>query len=216
MKKWFGSRMFWGIALIVAGILVLIDSLWDLEFIKLFWVIIGGLGTVYFLSLYVSQRDQWWWLVPGLSLFGIAIASLVAWINPSFGEQWSATIVLGMIALSFLSIYIFENEHWWTLVPAGTLITIGLLTGMDGMYDPSWGKGLFVLGLAVTFTLIAILPTKAGRMNWAWIPTGILWVSGIFLILTGGKFLAFLVPLLLIISGIILVIRYSRQEKATV
>ncbi len=135
---------------------------------------------------------------------------MVNWLYPDVGDQWSGTIVLVMIGISFISIYLFESEHWWTLVPGGAAITIGVLSGITSSFDPAWGLGLFVVGLAITFALVAILPTKAGQMSWAWIPAGSLVFLGLFLVLTGGRFLGYVIPLLLIVGGSVLVIRYAR------
>ncbi len=67
--------------------------------------------------------------------------------------------------------------------------------------------GVFFLGLGLTFALVALLPSAAGRMTWAWIPAGILAVMGLLLMATSGNLIDYLWPLIIIAAGGFLIIR---------
>jgi hypothetical protein len=63
------------------------------------------------------------------------------------------------------------------------------------------------LGFAGTFTLLALIPTTEGRMNWAWIPAGIMGVMGLFFMASAINLMAFIWPLALIIVGLFFILR---------
>ena len=74
MKKMLNSRIFWGILVIVGGVMALLDNLGVIGFSDLFWAIIAGLGAAFFLSIFFQNRSYWWSLIPGVSLIGIALS----------------------------------------------------------------------------------------------------------------------------------------------
>jgi hypothetical protein len=63
------------------------------------------------------------------------------------------------------------------------------------------------LGLGLTFAVVALLPTNAGRMVWAWIPAGILGLMGLLLMAATGSMIGYLWPLVIIVAGGFLILR---------
>lgn len=212
MEKLFKSRIFWGSLLIFGGILALVDNLGIVKIADLFWVIVTGIIAAVFFGLFARYRFTWWWIIPGLFFTGIALSILINWLFPSIGSQWGGPIILFFLGIGFFTVYFAENQHWWTIIFGGIFLAVGILAGFASQLSSSQGVGLFVIGMGITFSLVALLPTQAGTMKWAWIPAGILLTSGIIFTVSKGQILFYVVPGLIILLGILLIIRYSRQQ----
>jgi len=207
MKKLLGSRIFWGIAVIIGGVMALLDNLNVIDFGEVFWGILAFLGAIFFLSIYPQNRSHWWALVPGISLIGIGLTILVNWLVPEFGEVWGGAILLGGIGLSFFFLYLVDHQNWWAVIPAGIMISIGIAAGIEQTYGDRFGLGIFFLGMGLTFALLPLLPTPPGKMGWAWATALILAALGAIFMFTTGEKLSYLGPIVLIGIGIALVIK---------
>ena len=162
MKKLLGSRIFWGIAVIIGGVMALLDNLNVIDFGEVFWGILAFLGAIFFLSIYLQNRSHWWALVPGISLIGIGLTILVNWLVPEFGEVWGGAILLGGIGLSFFFLYLVDHQNWWAVIPAGIMISIGIAAGIEQTYGDRFGLGIFFLGMGLTFALLPLLERASG------------------------------------------------------
>lgn len=213
MIKLLTSRIFWGIVLIFGGALLLLDTFGIIKGDELFWTIVAALGGVLFLSLYFSNNDNWWALIPGIIFLGVAAAIGLDAFAPGFKEaKLSGPIILGGIALSFFMIYIVERSNWWALIPAGVMTTIAIVAVLDSRSVNSGSDGIFFLGLGITFVLVAILPNSVGQMRWAWIPAAILGLIGLLIIVTAENLINYIWPSALILGGIVLVWRSLRGK----
>jgi len=213
MAKWLESRILWGSLLILAGILFLLQNIFAFQFGDIFWTIILGLAGLFFLSVFISNRAQWWSLIPGVTLLSIALMILLSTLFPEVGELLSGSIVLGGIGLSFLLIYLTNREHWWTIIPAGVLLTLALVVGLESLISESDFISIFFVGLGITFAVVAILPTAEGKMRWAWIPAGILVLMGLLFSAFTGDLVAYLWPAALIVAGLYLIFRTFSSKK---
>ena len=86
------------------------------------WAPLFGLGGMAFLLVFIFNREQWWALIPGLTLLGLAV--LVA-----FGDRLGtlgAAIFMAFIGLSFILIYALHPEFWWAIIPAGSLFSVAV------------------------------------------------------------------------------------------
>ena len=199
--KWLESRILWGSLLILGGLLFLLQNMGVIQFGGLFWALLVGLGAVFFLSIFFNNRLNWWALVPGIVLLSIAILIILSYLAPGFTDIWGGSIVLGGIGLSFAIIYFLNQELWWAVIPAGVLISLAVVAGVDNYLKGAETGGLFLIGIGLTFVLVAILPSPQGRMWWAWIPAGALILTGLVLTATAGKLFQYVWPLALIIGG---------------
>lgn len=210
-KYW---RVFLGIGLLLFGAVALLQAtnvinvegkMWGFFFAGLFL-----LGGVIFLSVLASDRKQWWAAIPGFTLIGLGVligSSLVSETLASFG----ATFLFLGISLAFWVIYFLQREQWWALIPAGVLLSLAAVTGYSQVEEGMVvGKilnsgGVFLLGLGLTFALVAILHGKKNGTAWAWIPGGILIVLGFITGLEGTEIGKFVLPAGLVIAGIFLI-----------
>ena len=206
------SRIFWGGLLVLAGVLFLLQNLGLFQIGELFWVVLLALGALFFLSIFLQNKANWWALIPGLTLISVGIIVLINWISPDRGERWSGSIILAGIGLSFALIYLVARQNWWAIIPAGVLFTLAVIAGLEEFFPALGTAGLFFLGLGLTFALVALLPNPQGDLRWAWIPGGILLLVGSIFLVAGGNLFVYVWPVILILAGGLFIVRALRTR----
>lgn len=207
MKR-FDLRIIWGGLLIAAGGLLLLQELGNVSGAwSIIWTFLFGIAGVGFLYLYLTDRSQWWPLIPGLTLVSLAALILVEEFFP--GITWGGAIFLGGIGLSFWLIYFTNRDNWWAIIPGGVLLTLAAVAALEPVADDD--GGIFFLGLGITFALVGLLPTSQGRMQWAFIPAAVLLIMGIFLATPLLPLLNYIWPVALILLGGYLILRNFRS-----
>ncbi|MCZ2123637.1 MAG: hypothetical protein LC108_15380 [Anaerolineales bacterium] len=203
MLKKFNSEIVLGILLLLGGALALLQALGYLKNASgLFW---GGVFIAAgLLCLSLLLGGHWWGAFPGLALIAIGVTIFL----PDNLENFGGLIFFGGIAVAFWIVYLLSpQERWWALIPAGVLTTLGGMTVVSERFGEFQSAGFFLLGLSVTFLLVALL---AG-MRWAYWPAlglGILAVLGIASLFEIANYLwAFA----LILAGTFLLVRYFRN-----
>jgi hypothetical protein len=207
MTRWLNSRIFWGALLILGGVLFLLQNLFGFEYGGLFWVLVFGLAGLFFLSVFFSNRANWWTIIPGFTLLGVGLSIGLNALVPSLGEVLSGPIVLGSIGISFLVIYLLNRDFWWTIIPCGVLLTLAIVISLEDLLGDMGFVSIFFLGLAATFALVAMVPTPEGKMQWPWIPAIVLALMGVIFGAFSGAFVAYLLPIVLIVGGGLLIYR---------
>jgi len=206
------SRILWGGLLVLAGVLFLVQNLGLFRIGELFWVVLLALGALFFLSIFLQNKANWWALIPGLTLISLGIIVLMNWITPDHSERWSGSIILAGIGLSFALIYLVARQNWWAIIPAGVLFTLAVIAGLEEFFPALGTAGLFFLGLGLTFALVALLPNPQGDMRWDWIPGGILLLVGSIFLVAGGNLLVYVWPVILILAGGLFIVRALRTR----
>jgi len=213
MKTWFESRIFWGLVLIIAGTAFLLQNLDVFEFGDVFWGVVFILGGGFFLSIYASNRTNWWSLVPGFVLLGISAIIILGELAPNFEDTWGGSIVLGSIGIAFLAVYLTDRNNWWAVIPGGVMFTLAIVAGFEEVLAGLEVGGIFFIGLGLTFVLVALAPSPQGQMRWAWIPAGILLLMGLLISAAAGELIQFVFPTALIVFGLYLVYRAFFSRK---
>jgi hypothetical protein len=89
------------------------------------------------------------------------------------GSAWAILFAIGGLAFGYT--FLENRDHWWAIIPAFVLLSLGVLIGVD-TYAPKlgdqWGGSIFLLGLALSFWVIFL--TTRFEQWWAVIPGGIL------------------------------------------
>jgi hypothetical protein len=207
MKR-FDYRILIGAALILGGILMLLDQTGILKgATKFFWAGLLAVGAAIFLVWFFSDRSKWWAAIPGFTLAGMAVSSLL------LGQVgWGGLALLGGIGLGFFAIYFTNRERWWALIPGGVLVTLGITSLMSDAYGMVDSGGVFFVGMGITFILVALL----AKMKWAFIPAAVLLLLGFFLsFFLGTPFggaLEYIWIAVLLVAGIVLVISAVRSK----
>jgi len=197
------SRLVWGALLIMAGIMFMLQEMNILgNAFQFLWVLLMIAGGGVFMWIYFTKKEQWWAVIPGLALAGLALVTLKDLLNLFPGSDWTGAVFLGCLGLAFWLVYLRRREQWWAIIPGGVLITIAVVTGLQG-----WTDVVFFLGLAVTFGLVALLPNQTHDTRWALIPAGILFVLAIVLFAPFQSIIQILWPLALVGLGIFIMIK---------
>ncbi len=207
MFKWFESRVFWGVVLIAAGVIFLLQNLLGLEISGIFWAVIFALAGVFFIGLFLGNRIHWWALIPGFTLWGIAATILVERYIPSLAETFGGVLVLLGISLGFLTVYLFARRHWWSIIPAGVMLALAAAILLEDRLGETGFITVFFLGMGITFGWVALTPTPQGRMNWAWIPAGIMVLMALLFSINAGPLFGYIWPIALILGGLYLIYR---------
>jgi hypothetical protein len=196
-----------GGGLVILGLLFLLQNFGFLGGLEgLVWVVLFGLGGLIFLYVFATNREQWWAVIPGFTLLGLA--ALIG-LGDRLGALGGA-LFLGAIGLSFWVIYFVRRDFWWAVIPGGVLMTLAAVAALSDLLPDRAAGGIFFLGLAATFFLVYLLPTTDGRMKWALIPAGVLAVLGVLVFLSLGGIFNYLWALLLIAAGVYLLTRSMR------
>ena len=116
MQKRTYHSLIWGGLLIALGLALIANNMgWLGDWNVPVWSLILGACSLIFLVTYLSDRTQWWALIPGLVILGIAVAVFLAEEDLVSGEI-VATFILGGIGLPFLLIFVTDRRHWWALM----------------------------------------------------------------------------------------------------
>ncbi|MCP4539304.1 MAG: hypothetical protein GY832_19380 [Chloroflexi bacterium] len=208
-------RIVGGILLIAFGVLSLLSNLEIfVGALDLFWALLFAAGGALFLFVFLGNREHWWAIIPGFTLISIGLLIAMERFAPWIGGDWGGMLVVGAIGLAFWSIYFSKREHWWAIIPGSVMLTIALIIGFSSALE-SIGidtGGVFLLGLGVTFSLIAFLPSRQGQMRWALIPGGILLVMGLLITAAASNLLGFVGPAALILVGLYLIFRVIKPR----
>jgi hypothetical protein len=219
MKR-FDFRLAIGGVLILMGGLLLLQQMGIISGdISVIWASLLIAAGMIFLAVFALNRQHWWALIPGLTLLGVGIIPFL----PEEYTYLAGSIMLGAVGLSFFLIYLFNHEHWWAIIPGGVLLSLAFsaylayhigdtLAGIN--VDEVVLGSAFILGLSLTFLLVAILPNPSGRMRWALIPSAAL----LFASFTVASFrlqqvMVYVWPVVLVCAGIYLIYLYFRSKK---
>jgi len=200
-------RILVGALLIGAGILFLLQTFniipnaWSILWTAAFLV-----GGGIFFYVYFTDRRQWWALIPAMTLLGLSGTIFVDTYIPAISNLGGA-LFLGGIGLGFWVIYLTNREFWWAIIPGGVLLTLGAVVVAEDFIIGDSEGGVFFMGLAITFLLVALLAKPRENFWWAYIPAGVLFVLGIFLTEPLQSVFNYVWPVALILAGGILLIR---------
>ena len=204
----FEVRVVGAILLIAVGILVLLQNLGVLAVdLALLWALLFGAGGVVFLYVFLTDRTNWWAIIPGFVLLSIAAIIALDQFAPQISESWGGALVLGGIGLAFWVVYLTSRENWWAVIPGGVMVTLALVTAISSVVEGVEMGGVFLIGLGLTFGLLSLLRTPEGRMKWALIPAGVLLVVGLLVTAATASLLQYLWPVALILIGLYVILR---------
>jgi hypothetical protein len=211
-------RILVGVIVLVFGALLLLQQLNVISIQGDLWTFIicafFFTAGVAFLVVLISDKNKWWAAIPGMTLVGLGFLIGSETLFPSLGGEFTTALFMACIAAGFWIIYFLDRHNWWAIIPGGTLLSIAGLIAVGSAGDGNLGVGLMFTGMAVTFGLVALLPHEGQKLNWAYIPAGVLLIMGLSFLFSMGGWLRFLLPSVLIIAGIVLIaLTFFRRNK---
>lgn len=201
------GRIFWGVALVLFGAVLLAQQMGLIPFGFNFGMFLFGVPAVLFLMVFVFDRRQWWALIPACVLAGLTLVVFNEDNRLMSGEQ-AGGLFLFSIAAPFLLIFLMDRRQWWALIPGGIMTVLAFMpmlsvTGMSGEVI----GGLFFLGLGAVFALVRLATLNDPRMGWAWWPAAILAIFGAFIMFLGTVASQYFWPVILIALGLFILAR---------
>lgn len=209
-----GVRIVLSLLLIAAGVLFLVDSLELVEIGPLLWAAISAVAGLMFLSVFVLDREQWWALIPGFIFLSLGFVIGAAELLPGLGD-WLGAVFMGGLGLAFVAVFLARRDFWWAIIPGGVMLTLAVVAGLASTLAGELVGGILFLGIGLTFVLVSLVPTPAGRMRWALIPAAVLLVLGLAAFAAaGGALFNYVWPVVLILAGLYLLARFVRAGRA--
>jgi hypothetical protein len=201
-------RIVIGALLILAGALGVFQAFGFLrDASDIFWGLVFLAAGAIFLFIFASSfaSGNWWAAFPGFVLAGLGVVILL----PDALDEIGGAIFLGAIGLSFWAVYLTGRDRWWAIIPGGVLLTLALVSALpEEFFGGDGSGGVFFLGLAATFLLVALL----ANLRWAYWPAGALGIFGILLFFNSQiSLLSYIAAGALILAGIYIVLRSLRS-----
>jgi len=202
------GRIIWGVALIAMGAFFLAQQLGLFGTAQLpFWSFAFGLLGLIFLGTFITDRQQWWSLIPGCILLGVALL-IINGQNEVIPAQQAGALFLFSIGLPFLLIFLADRRMWWALIPGGVLTVIALITFLaGGQISGQTIAAIMLFGLAIVFALVRFATRTSPYTGWATWVAIILAVIGALVLITGPQAAALIGPAILIGLGLFLLAR---------
>jgi hypothetical protein len=205
-------RILIGAILISVGVLFFLQTLNILSNVwNILWIVVFFAGSGFFFYVYLTDRRQWWALIPATTFLGL---SGTVFMDTFFPQKLNlgGVFLLGGIGLGFFVIYLTNRDFWWAIIPGGVLATLGVVTISEEVIADDSGGGIFFIGLAITFILVALLAKPRESFWWAYIPASVLFILGVFLIGPLQAKFNYIWPIALILTGGILLMRNLRNR----
>lgn len=165
-------------------------------------IFMGMIGLSFVAIFLITAAREWWALIPGFSLLGLAALIGLPSLFPALPDELGVGIFMGMIGLSFVAIFLVtRGREWWALIPGGALASVAALISLTPILRGEAAVGVMMLVLAVTFALVALLAPREEPRRWAFIPAAILAVMGVLFVAAATRIAAYLLPAALILGG---------------
>lgn len=151
-----------GIALMAAGVLLLLDLLGILEAAAFVWPLIFAAAGAAFLALFFRSRDNWWAAIPGSVFLGLAAVITVTQLWPGPAAGWAGALLFLFMGTGFGAVYVRERSNWWALIPCGVMLTLALVVALPQAWGGMPVAAVLFLGLAATFAALSLVPVRPG------------------------------------------------------
>jgi hypothetical protein len=209
------GRLIWGLSLIAIGAFFLMQQLGWFGTVQFpFWAFAFALLGVIFLVNFVADRRQWWALIPGCIMLGLAVMILNS-ENKFISDALASALFMFSIGLPFLLIYLVDRRLWWALIPGGVLCVIALLTFLTGSVGISGTMitAIILFGLAIVFGVLRYATRANPLMGWATWVAIILAAIGVLVLFSGPVAAEIIGPAILIGLGLFLLARVYWSKR---
>ena len=170
-------NLIWGIVLILAGGLFLVQNLgWFGDISPSIWTMIFGfISLLFFVTYFVNGIKEWGWLFPACIFAGIATTLFMVTIgveDPYLG----APVLIG-VGLPFLAAFLIDRrENWWALIPMWVMAVLTIIVFIVDRVAGEVIGSLFLWAVGLPF-LVAYLTDRSRK--WALIPAFVLLAVGV-------------------------------------
>ena len=114
-------RIILGVVLVIFGAMALLQNFGNIRFEGSLWgvfvaLLFGAVGAGFLVTFVQDRKVNWWAVIPGMTLIGLALLVLLGVMNFKPDELLPA-IFMGFIGASFLIIYFNDRDKWWAHHP---------------------------------------------------------------------------------------------------
>ena len=203
------GRLIGGGLLVIVGLLLLLNTVFQVEIGVWAWIIGFGLATVAFGVLYAQERETW----AGVIAYVCGALAIFLFLVTQFDLAGNIvpTIVMVAIATPFIIAWTQNRAQWGLLVPAYVMLAIVPIFYLEDAGNIVPAYVMFVI--AMPFLLGALYLRRWPLL----IPGGIMGALGVFLLAdaieTFATLLTLLVPLILIGAGVLLLVRPGKPAS---
>lgn len=180
MRREVSSTTAWGLVLVAVSGLMLLARLGRFPTAALFWTLAFTAVGSGFGAAYLTSARRWWAAIPAGAALGLG--AVLAWTELAGRDaDVGGALFLALVGLGFWAVYARDRRHWWAIIPAGVSTTSAVVAGLSSSGLAIAGAAIgatFLLGLAATFALVAVLPT-GGPRRWAYVPAAVLAVLAV-------------------------------------
>jgi hypothetical protein len=212
-------QKFWGIALIITGLLFYFNNLNYIPLSIHFFLGAGIILLGLFLITKYNQTKQIRFI--GLGLLFID-TGLIIFVNgfPNVPENVSFAIFLLYFCSLSLVAFFEEPEKWWSIIPGAVVFIIAVILTIDAYHLMSSGMLWFVaaFGVSLIFYYLYLIRTPENKLDWSKYPASIIFLLSLYLLSTNweNKIASTLFPVSLILLGLYYsLINLKNKSKAT-
>jgi hypothetical protein len=206
----------WGGILIVVGLAALLNQfVFHIDLAGFVWAVLLAAGSLVFFSVYLSNKSQWWPLIPSYVLAVVAVIIILAMLSDLGGifggsDDFIGIFVLMSVALPFYYVYTRNTaQNWWALIPAYVMTAVAGIVALS-----QWLPGDFIavyIMLAIAFPFYYVYLRNRSHW-WALIPAGIMTAIGLGIFTASFQFV---IPIALIVLGLFLLTRQMTGGRST-
>lgn len=204
-----------GVLLLTIGVVLLAQNFglfrpWE----NAVWMLLFLAGGIGFLGMFARMPANWWAPIPGFVLLSLGLLiGMDDWV-PQFVERWGGPLFLGGMSLGFWTVYMARRAFWWAIIPAGVLLTLAVVAGLEPVASDVFAGFVFFMGIALTFALVYLAPPAPTSRRWAIFPAAGALLIGVLTIVTVPSVFNLLWPIAIIVGGLYLVY-HALQPAAT-
>ncbi len=199
------GRLIWGVTLILVGAFFLAQQFGLLGRVQIpLTAFLLGILALLFLITFVSDRRQWWALIPGSILLGLTLL-IFNDQNHFLTSAQAGALFIFSIGLPFLLIYLVDRRMGWALIPGGVLSMVALIVLLsEREMSAQTITAVIFFGLALIFALVRVATRSSPLMGWATWVAVILAGIGALVLITGPQAASLVGPVVLIGLGMFL------------
>jgi hypothetical protein len=203
------SGLFWGMLLIMGGVLALAQQMGYIESIspQMGLYSFAAISLVALVMYALSGWKEWGWLFPVGVFGGLAVTTAMA-INNVNTAAVGSPIFFGLL-IPFVVAYLTDRaRNWWALIPGGVMLFLALTTLLVDSTGGEWIGSLFLFMAAFAF-LVVYLNNRT--RTWALLVAYIFGVLGIApAMASGGESATYYGPVFLFAIALPFFIVYFR------
>ena len=204
------QSFFWGVVLVGAGVLALVQHYFDLYSPPFWMAAFAVISLVGLVSYALSGWKEWAWLFPFGVFGGLAVTIGLATSGVDSAAVGSP-LFIGLI-IPFAAAYLMDRaRNWWALIPGGVMVFLALTTLLVDSTGGEWIGALLFFMVAISFFIVYL--GNQSRI-WALIvayATGVLGIAP--LMATGGRDAAYFGPIFLFAIALPFFVVYFRSAE---